>query len=1277
MSRILGRDVEVRGSASARLLPFPSVTFTEVEVMGEGGEPAMTVERFSMDAELAPFLNGEILIFDMRLEQPHAIVEIDEQGRLDWAMRPSVPVDVAQITLEKLTITDGEITLRHAASGRTHTLGDINTEVSARSLIGPWQLDGSFSLDGMMTEVSLTTGTYSEEEGMRVRLRARPAAYPMVLETDGHASIEDGLARYAGQFRIDAKAFGARPVSVEGDRFALSAEEDAVPAHRLTGRFAFDHMKLAVEEFRLETGPVEEPYIANGSAEFDLGPQPSFLIRADGAQVRFPEAGEEGDREGVELSARLSAVRDFLFDLPRPTIPGRIEVRLPAIVAGDTTVRDVRLTAEPSETGWHIGSLAANLPGRTTLEAAGDLSLEDEWRFDGNLLLAVGQPSGFAAWLARDVDEAIRRLPSAGFSADVELARDRQLFSNLELVLGTAKFTGELDRQSAEGMRPTMALQLTGERLDVEGMAAFTSLFIDEGGETRLQDHDISLDLEAGPVSAMGLEAERVDTALRLSEGVLEIDRLAVTGLAGSNISATGQIRGLGTTPTGNLDATIVSTDLGPLAGVLAERFPENWPAVQLARRAAASPAAFKDAQLDIVASAAEEGGAVGAAISATGEVGGGAFTLTARTADLRDSFAATPVNLAVSARNDQASLIYGLIGLPALPMDFAGPAELEISLDGRLDEGAATRLVLRGESMEASFDGEGVIEADALSLSGSARLESANLEPWLITAGVALPGASIGLPVSLEADIDFRDGLMVVSGLSGDAAGSSVAGDLNVAFGEEIPAVSGWVSLDMFDLALVTEMVTGAAALADDGQGWPEEPFHQAMAAPFSTDINLRVAELYAGRAAEMADARFRLKIEDQSVGLSDFSADFAGGRLGGLVELRNDSGTGLLSTQFSLEQADLAQLTELGLDGSLDLTASLTSTGKSIAGMMSSLAGSGTATVQDLVIQGINPDPLPAILAAADRIGAEIDAADTEAFAPEIVRDGAFTAGKLEIAYTVANGIVRAPPFTITSGDVVLSGDIRADLGAMTVSAETTVTYDPGEEELVGSEPSVRFAAAGSPPDVEVRLDTAPLAQFLTQRALEREQARVEAMQAVLLEKQRYRREARYYAALEDERRRAVQEARRAAEEEAGRMLEQEARRSEIEAEQQRLEEEERRRQAEEARLRAEEAARAAEEQRLREENERLRSEVEQLLRLQQQQRMMPPPPAPEAVEQAPLASPPPSAAPAEPAPSGPSSSAEPAPERQAQPFEDLPGVSDIFNEENLSIEGLLESR
>ena len=51
----------------------------------------MTVETFSMDAELAPFLRGEVLIFDMRLVRPKVTIDVAEDGTVDWAMRPSSP----------------------------------------------------------------------------------------------------------------------------------------------------------------------------------------------------------------------------------------------------------------------------------------------------------------------------------------------------------------------------------------------------------------------------------------------------------------------------------------------------------------------------------------------------------------------------------------------------------------------------------------------------------------------------------------------------------------------------------------------------------------------------------------------------------------------------------------------------------------------------------------------------------------------------------------------------------------------------------------------------------------------------------------------------------------------------------------------------------------------------------------------------------------------------------------------------------------------------------
>ena len=96
-SAILGRNVTVEGGVTARILPFPSVTFSDVVVAGASPDaPALTAETFSMDAELAPFMRGEFLIFDMRLVRPKVSISVAADGTVSWAMRPSAPFKASQ-----------------------------------------------------------------------------------------------------------------------------------------------------------------------------------------------------------------------------------------------------------------------------------------------------------------------------------------------------------------------------------------------------------------------------------------------------------------------------------------------------------------------------------------------------------------------------------------------------------------------------------------------------------------------------------------------------------------------------------------------------------------------------------------------------------------------------------------------------------------------------------------------------------------------------------------------------------------------------------------------------------------------------------------------------------------------------------------------------------------------------------------------------------------------------------------------------------------------------
>jgi len=1121
-SAILGRKVEVRGDAEARLLPFPSIAFSDVVVSGANGDAVLTAEKFAMYAELAPFLSGDVHIFDMQVERPKVEIKARADGTIDWAVRPSTPVDPRHISIEKLTVVEGQVRVADEGSGRILALTEINADVSARSLAGPWRVSGSLRANGQPAVIEASAGTVNVN-GLPLKLSVTPDAFPVKVEAEGNATAKDGALAYAGTFRVA----GVKPVVVElrdGDGKAQPGAD--MPPNRLTGAFKAGSDRLDVESFRFETGPIADPYVAEGSGFIDIGGEPRFSVVANGAQIRLDDS-DEAEGATITLAERLQQFGEMLAAIPQPQIPGTVDVSLPAVVTGSTTIRDVNLAAEPEGGAWRIKSASALLPGRSTLEASGLLAGGDTPHFDGDLLLAVKQPTGFAAWLSNDVDAAIRRLPALGFRATVALDSQSQRFDNLEMILGAAKLTGQVERMANEGQKPYVAAKLTGAAMDGDTALALISLLTGKDNQSRLAGHDIDFELKGGPVSAFGLLAASIDTALRLKDNRLDIDRLAIGDMAGASLSATGTVRDLGGAPIGDLDATLTAGDLAPFVAELAARFPDNALVAQLAERASAAPELFGETRLDIVSSVAQEDGkAPSSAFSIKGLIG--QSKLSATLSGGLDAFAGTsPFSASGEIDNEDSVALLGLIGLPTVPLADIGKGRIDFDLVGALASGVKTTISLNGEGFVFSFGGDSQRQGANIILRGKSSLQAQDIEPWLMTVGWAMPGMGLGTNLSATADIDFGNDLLVISNLTGLAGKADFSGDLNVAFGASVPAISGALTLDELDFEQAAGLVFGAPALVSaDGVAWPDQPFQTRPVAPFSSDLTLTVDVLEAGPLPQVNKASFDLQLDGTQLRLANISGEALGAQISGLVELKNESGAGLLSSQLTATSADISTLlagfglANESLSGAADISASVTSNGKSIEAMAAAMSGTGVATLEGLAIKGLNDAALPQLIAASDQIGRDIDAASIDRFAPGAIRKGTYKAGNARFAFNVASGVVRMPATRFDSGKAALTVEARVDVAQQQLEGEAELAYDAGIDGQAGSEPTVRFLLTGPVGAPAVTLDSQPLAQFLTQRQLELEQARVEAMQAAIMEKQRLRREVAHFSSLKSKR-------------------------------------------------------------------------------------------------------------------------------------------------------------
>ncbi|SDO00440.1 AsmA family protein [Phyllobacterium sp. OV277] len=1152
-SALLGRPVTVAGSASARLLPFPSVTFSDVKVGDPGSEPVMTIDKFSMDAELAPFLRGEILIFDMRLEKPTAKVNIDKNGVIDWAIRPQTSIGSAQVKLENMKITDGSVVVHDASTATVRTVDDLDATLSATKLSGPWKFDGTLLFNGEKTAVSASTGEVKADGSLNVHARVTPDGMPAVLETDGGITLDKGALKYAGNINIrsvdeTAPKMGSAGKAENANKNSAVAEKPLLSSVRVTGRFEADHARISIPDFRMEQGTTDDPYIVNGNALFDYGKNPRFEIRADGQQVTFSDQNEDskGSQPKPHTAAqRLGVFRRLMDQLPIPTVPGTIDLKLPAIVAGDTTIRSVTIDAEPSGGEWKINQLRAELPGRTQFEANGMLQIGENFGFDGKLLVASRQPSGLAAWLTDTVDESIRRLQGAGFSGDVKLHDDLQRIDNLEVALGGASLKGSLIRSAKGESVPLTQLTLEGGALDGDALEAFAAIFgrnapSEAGkGSPQLAGEDLDVRLKAGPVSHGGLVAESLDTGFRLRDGVFDIDRLTVGDLSGATITATGRMEPFKDEPTGSLDATILADDLAPFVSALAKRFPDFPFVTALNEHAAKFPGLFEETQLSILANALHGKNAADEfSLSASGKTGGMNVTLSGTTSQGADKLRA--LELTMNARTDHGENLMALMGLPALPLGFAGELEADLALKGNGKDGIQTQLSLKAPDGQALLDGSLRSTGGLLNGEGRASIKASDIEPYLATAGYSLPGFGSGMPVDMASSFQLAKGRLVLPDLNGKVNDTKMAGRLDLGTENNIPDVQGNLTFSKLDLSSVAQFMLGTSTLDASGQkSWPKEVFAKAPLFPVGFNLKIKADEADAGLLGPVTKLQSTASLKDGYLRLDDTQGDVLGGNFKGMFELRNTGGNGLATGQFTLEQATLDDLytpdDHEPLMGAAKIVASVNATGTSIADMMASVAGSGVVSVDDLAVDAINPGALKPILNDADNLPGAITSDAISAVIGKYLHAGPFNAGAAEFAFTIAGGMARTSTFQLKSEGATLNADLRLNLPDMTMASQGRFSFDPGKLVVAGAEPVVEFTGEGPWRAPKWTLNRQPLEQFLTQRTLEREQQRVETMQASLVEKQRLRREALFYQSKATERQKLAEEAKLKAEQEA----------------------------------------------------------------------------------------------------------------------------------------------
>ncbi len=1137
-SRIIGKKVVVHGAVDARLLPFPSVTMHDVRVGQEqDGSPIVQVEQFSMDAELAPFLSGEALIFDMRVVNPKVKLRLLKDGTLDWTRGSQPEIPAKTVVLENVHVSGGDVQFIDDQSGRTRLVTGINAEMSAKSLAGPWRIEGDAALDGEHGNFLISSNQLDENGVLRMRTRLQPDKHPVSVDLDGELKLVDRKPNYQGTMSAQIERTGTNQ--------AKGTDKTQPP--RLKGKFELTNESIRIPEYRLEIGAVEDPYVVTGEATLDTGVKPQFLLTADGQQIDVNRIGNQGSggktSRDPSLSAkqRLNALIQIVSQIPVPQVPGKASVRLPAIVAGDTTIRDVQLDLEPAGSGWTIDHAFGTLPGRTLVEGDGQLTLQGQPSFKGAITVASKQPTRLASWLSGDVDPAIRSLQQAGFSANVNLTHERQTFDDLEIAVGPATLKGRLDRQAVPNQAPTLDVALAGDALDLDALRALTGLFTGQDAGNNVLDHKIKAQLKADKFTAFGVEAGDVETSFTIADGALGVDKLSVKNLAGAEFTATGRAEGSLLDYKGSGEITFKAADPGPFFTMLKQKLPQHPVMDRLVRNAAwYTNTALRGA----VTLGGDQGD--GLSVTLAGVANGSRVNLDYRMSDLLALTGKGTTSLEATLENNVTSVLFGQAGLDPLPVDADANGRMTLKVQAEGTDPADANLTFATD--RTSFTAAGKVDIRPQSFMNgqlALSLESADLDPYLVMNGIGVPQMGTGLPFKLTTTAAIDGDKVAFGNITGHAADNEFTGAMTLDRKAERTTASGDLALTKADATWLGEAIYGP--MTDPANG-------NLLAAPLGIpvfkdmDVNLKLnaKQFWLGWSNPITDFTSNVAYKGDELQLNDMKGNWDGGTVDANVKFTNADGTGFLQTKLALADADLGGVVwqrdggSPVASGKFGLALSMEASGKSMKDIASSLNGSGEMKLGDTSVRGLNLGMLAPLLSATDPMQDQLNAGKVHPIVETLLNNGEAKLPATAVPFNVTDGVLRVQNVTVATDQATLTGNAQIDLPQERINASLDINLNPMGEALTGADPSIRLdfsGVLGSPGRV---MDVTDITGYLSLRAFERERRRVEKLQSNVLEQQRLRREVSLAKFNDQEREKAAAiEAQRKAEEERLRLL------------------------------------------------------------------------------------------------------------------------------------------
>ena len=149
-SEITGKKIEFSGSIDVQILPQPTLSAKNVKIINPNNpaDVLATIDNLNTEVSLQSLLKGSPDIRSLSLIGTEIWININEKGELNWSnYGKSISDSDINTRLQSLSLQNALLHLNNEKSGIKFDLSQLNADVQAETLAGPYRLDGNFVKD--------------------------------------------------------------------------------------------------------------------------------------------------------------------------------------------------------------------------------------------------------------------------------------------------------------------------------------------------------------------------------------------------------------------------------------------------------------------------------------------------------------------------------------------------------------------------------------------------------------------------------------------------------------------------------------------------------------------------------------------------------------------------------------------------------------------------------------------------------------------------------------------------------------------------------------------------------------------------------------------------------------------------------------------------------------------------------------------------------------------------------------------------------------------------